>query len=165
MQNQKFETAILFIKKGADVNIQEATGWTALHYAVRAGKNEIIELLLKKSANPNVKGNTGYTPLMLAAYNNNLKICFNLIENGADVQLKHSSGKKAEDFAKDNGFNSVYDYLTDQTEYSLKEINDLQKETSIEKAFEYYNSQKYEQAAIIFENALPEPIPGHSSSI
>ncbi len=45
------------IKLGADANSRtSANGWSALHYAVRNGNPEIVQLLLKSGADPNCLG-------------------------------------------------------------------------------------------------------------
>jgi len=45
------------LERGADANSRETpTGWSALHYAARAGNVEIVKLLLSKGADPNYLG-------------------------------------------------------------------------------------------------------------
>ncbi len=51
-----------FIEHGADVNLQENGGWTALHFAAQEYSAEIVELLLKNDALVDVKDNFGNTP-------------------------------------------------------------------------------------------------------
>lgn len=47
---------------GADPNMRDVHGWTALLFAA-AGKREAVELLLRASANPNIAASKGDTPL------------------------------------------------------------------------------------------------------
>ncbi len=49
------------IKHGADPNMQNKYGCTALHYAVRYNFEEIIKYLIKYGANPYIKNNKGET--------------------------------------------------------------------------------------------------------
>ena len=51
---------------GADVNARDARGWTALMYAAKEGRSQIIELLMKAGADPSLKGPKGETPVDLA---------------------------------------------------------------------------------------------------
>ncbi|HPY29494.1 MAG TPA: ankyrin repeat domain-containing protein [Verrucomicrobiota bacterium] len=50
---------------GADVNVQDRFGGSALHYAVRMGNPTVLQMLLEKGANPNVRNDQGLTPLDL----------------------------------------------------------------------------------------------------
>jgi len=53
------------IRKGANVNIQDIDGNTALHIACFFGEQETISILLKNKANPGIQNTQGQTPLML----------------------------------------------------------------------------------------------------
>jgi Ankyrin repeats (3 copies) len=44
------------------VNLQDANGWTALHYAVGANRVDAIHALLRCGASPDVEAANGYTP-------------------------------------------------------------------------------------------------------
>ncbi|KAJ5833328.1 Ankyrin repeat-containing protein [Penicillium riverlandense] len=78
---------------GADLNLRNAEGETALHLAVRARKiwhtayreKEIVQLLLRLGANPDVMDNNGRTPLALSAQNPEIfKI---MVQHGADINF------------------------------------------------------------------------------
>ncbi len=51
---------------GVNVNARDARGWTALMYAAKEGRSQIIELLMKAGANPSIKGQKGETPVEAA---------------------------------------------------------------------------------------------------
>ncbi|KAI1455835.1 ankyrin repeat-containing domain protein [Annulohypoxylon moriforme] len=51
------------IKEKINVNAQCSDGQTAMHWAVRYGRCEILELLISKSADPNITDHAGDTPL------------------------------------------------------------------------------------------------------
>ena len=52
-----------FLEQGANPNARGTHDMTALHFAVRHGNHDIIELLAKSGANLNAADNSGWTPL------------------------------------------------------------------------------------------------------
>ena len=76
----------LLIENGADINVMNAVGHTAINRAVFFGKNEVIDLLLAKNADVNkTDSRFALTPLMAAARKNRFQIGEKLIKNGADI--------------------------------------------------------------------------------
>ncbi|KAF9620689.1 hypothetical protein IFM89_013989 [Coptis chinensis] len=65
---EKEETDHIYelIKGGADINLPDKYGQTALHVAVRKGHVEMIKLLLEQGANVNKADARGWTPKTLA---------------------------------------------------------------------------------------------------
>jgi ankyrin repeat protein len=51
------EITKLLLEKGAEVNLQDTYGLTALAFASQMGRTEIVRLLLGKGADPNLKSN------------------------------------------------------------------------------------------------------------
>jgi len=45
------------LKQGANPNLLNSKGWTALHSAVISANTDMVSLLLKSGADPNVYGN------------------------------------------------------------------------------------------------------------
>ena len=64
----------------ADVDIVDANGNTALHYAVRFSYVEIIRLLIAKGADIELEDNKGFSPLHYAELDKN-EIIMNLLKN------------------------------------------------------------------------------------
>ena len=60
------------IENGANVNIQNRYGDTALHFAVHHNRSFILSELLKANANPLVKNNVMKTPIDIAKDQNKL---------------------------------------------------------------------------------------------
>jgi putative CocE/NonD family hydrolase len=76
------------ISKGADINIKDDSGTTALHIAARKGYREIVELLLASGADVNSRGPYNTTPAELAwhKYEDVFKL---LVAKGADISPLH----------------------------------------------------------------------------
>jgi ankyrin repeat protein len=72
------------IEQHADVNMPQADGATALHWAVFHSDKEMVELLLRAGANPKVANRDGATPLWLASINGDAAIIAALLKAGAD---------------------------------------------------------------------------------
>jgi ankyrin repeat protein len=85
----------LLLNKGADVNIQDNSGKTALMIAVKNKNMEIIKLLLKKHADIKAKDNKGRTVLIIASDKDNEEIVELLLDKGADVNIQDDSGRTA----------------------------------------------------------------------
>ena len=69
------------LESGADINLKDNDGWTALMYAVRYNEGlECVELLLNAGADVKLTNNYGLTAIALAAsYNNNPQILTKLL--------------------------------------------------------------------------------------
>jgi ankyrin repeat protein len=61
-----FEAAKLAVEQGADVNVADKEGQTALHLATAAGADPIVQLLADNGANLNAKNKLGQSPLSIA---------------------------------------------------------------------------------------------------
>ena len=57
----------LLLEHNADVNIQDADGYTPLHLCARKGNENLCRLLLEHNADVNIQGKDGSTPLHLSA--------------------------------------------------------------------------------------------------
>ncbi|MBD3905868.1 ankyrin repeat domain-containing protein [Chryseobacterium sp. Ch-15] len=74
------ELAEDLLKKGANPNIADSTGFTPLFWAVKFGNVNLVELLLKHKADKSVKDSQGMTPFEYALQTNNKDI-INLLKN------------------------------------------------------------------------------------
>lgn len=73
------------IKKGADVNVTDKDGSTALHWAAQEGDVHLCSVLLKAGADVNAGDRDGVTPLEVAASGGGIKVFRLLLKSGADV--------------------------------------------------------------------------------
>jgi ankyrin repeat protein len=86
------EMTKLLVKAGANVNIQNYFGRTALMVAVNNCNEIATELLLSANADVNLQSSYGNTALILAVENGNENIIKRLLIAGANVNLQTKSG-------------------------------------------------------------------------
>ena len=88
INQQTGQTALMeAASNGADVNIFDASGNTALMLAAQKGYLNITEALIEAGADVNLASTSGDTALMVAARNEHLNITKVLIDAGADVNI------------------------------------------------------------------------------
>ncbi|XP_031400492.1 26S proteasome non-ATPase regulatory subunit 10 [Punica granatum] len=80
------------LNNGADINVQNDGGRTALHYAASKGWRKIA-VLISHGAKINMKDKYGCTPLHRAASTGNSEMCELLIEEGAEVDSDDKAGQ------------------------------------------------------------------------
>ncbi|UKB83422.1 ankyrin repeat domain-containing protein [Chryseobacterium sp. MEBOG06] len=68
------------LKKNADPDIADSTGYTPLFWAVKFGNKELVELLIQYRADKTKKDSAGMTPFEYALQTNNKEI-INLLKN------------------------------------------------------------------------------------
>lgn len=77
---------------GADPNYTEKRGFSALHFAARDGKPDLVKQLIAAGAHGDEKDHLGCTPLWHAVRNNApIEVIKHLIGAGADPDAKDSS--------------------------------------------------------------------------
>lgn len=105
MTTRKNGTTIvkLLLDKGANINLQNLNGWTAL---IISGRNcntfstiETVKLLLEYKADPNLQDKDGMSVLMMAARNSNsdssIEVVKLLLEHRANINLQDNDGWSA----------------------------------------------------------------------
>ncbi|XP_059484003.1 ankyrin repeat domain-containing protein 39-like [Neocloeon triangulifer] len=91
------------LKDSSWVNRPDAAGYTALHYAAKAGHLSVCEKLLISGANVDATTKAGLaTPLQRAAMCGKYDVCQLLLSRGADVNKRDVDGKTALSRAKSN---------------------------------------------------------------
>ena len=84
------------VENGANVDLQDKDGLTALHYACQTDNScEVVSCLIKNGANINACTGNKVTPLMRAAKKGNSDVVSLLIAHGANVDLKDKDGDTA----------------------------------------------------------------------
>ena len=91
-----------------DINAQDSSGFTPLHYACKNGLLEMVEILVKNdNININAIDDTGSTPLYYAVDRQDVAIIRLLIDNGADPLVRNSEGKSLFSHSKSKEINSI----------------------------------------------------------
>ncbi|MDO7841394.1 ankyrin repeat domain-containing protein [Sphingomonas immobilis] len=89
------------IANGADTNLRDGKGDTAMLIAAGNGRGDIIEILQKGGANVNLANSSGETPLIRAVQKRDLSMVRILLSLGADPdQADMLAGMSARDYAK-----------------------------------------------------------------
>ena len=79
------EVVLALLEAGADVNVKNTFGWSALMAAAANGHSEIQELLLDHKADPNARFWNAYTPLMYSVWHGSVGAIERLLAAGADI--------------------------------------------------------------------------------
>jgi len=88
------------LESGADKDVRDAMGATALHEAMLQPNATVVKLLLDNGFDPNARAKNGYTPLHFAVAANNLAAAKLLLQYGADKRVKCSKGLTPLDIAR-----------------------------------------------------------------
>lgn len=92
------------ISRGANVNVPQGDGMTALHWAAERGDSAMAVVLLRAGASVGMVSRIGdYTPLHIAARTGNGAIVRALLKAGSDPNALTSSGATALHFAAASG--------------------------------------------------------------
>ncbi len=137
------KTVQVLLEAGADVDVKDEDGWTALMWAADRGYTNIVEALIKAGADVNAKDNDGYTALMKAAWCGYTNVVEALIKAGADVNARSNVGYTAFSFAKDRRCPEIVAMLEQAASWS-RFMNDaaiwMKVERAVEKALQQTNS-------------------------
>ncbi len=101
----------VLVELGADPNIADINGSTALSAASMSGNAKTIQQLVHAGAGVNSPGPAGLTPMMLAAEKGHVEAVRALLAAGADPNLRTPSGETALTLAQKNGQERVVKLL------------------------------------------------------
>ncbi|CAG9771421.1 unnamed protein product [Ceutorhynchus assimilis] len=91
----------ILLKFGAEMEIKDFDGRTALHWASLRGHTAVVNSLLENGANVNAQINDGETPLHLATLCNRQQVVLTLLQHGAlYLSIKNKQQESALDIAK-----------------------------------------------------------------
>ena len=102
------------VKCGANVDLQDKDGQTALHHAMQSPQASICEVLsclIKNGADVNAHTFHNETPLMLASHDDHVNVVTFLIKHGADVDLQDKDGDTALHYAASSSLPEIVETL------------------------------------------------------
>ena len=91
-EEKKYEVLQKMLDMGADPNIKDSNGWSALHYACQFGDIESVKILIKANADIDSYSNNKRLPLHFAANMNYPDIVKFLLENKSNADYKDDQG-------------------------------------------------------------------------
>ena len=97
----------VLLEHGADANVTDNWGTTALMFAAGLGRVKYVRLLLEHGAAPNTQVEDGSTALMRASEYGYCNVVQSLLEHGADPTISCSNGDTALTLAARHGHASV----------------------------------------------------------
>ena len=87
--------AAALLTKKVDVNVPEADGTTALHWAVRSNDAKLVDQLIRAGANVKAENRYGVTPIALACENGSAAVVERLIKAGVNANFTGPLGETA----------------------------------------------------------------------
>ena len=95
------ETQLLLGNPAVDPDAADRDGYTALMYAARGNKAELVTLLTKAQANLDLQNNAGETALVVAVRRGRVDAARLMLMAGADTTVVDRRGRTALDWAQD----------------------------------------------------------------
>jgi len=132
------------LDNGANVNMKDDYGDTALIRASDRGKIDMARLLLDYGADVNVRGYRGDTPLMLVSREGYYSMVKLFLDHGADVNIRNDKGETALDLAIRSGYTDVANLLQS---YGAKKASEIEKPSTIPEG----------KVVMVKNEELPEP--------
>ena len=87
--------AASLLQKKVDVNVAEADGTTALHWAIRNDDAGLVDRLIRAGANPKAENRYGVTPISLACENGSAPVVERLLKAGVSANATGPLGETA----------------------------------------------------------------------
>jgi uncharacterized protein len=88
-------SAAALLQKKLDVNVPEADGTTALHWAVRNDNAALVDRLIRAGANAKAQNRYGVTPIALACENGSAPVVERLLKAGVSANTTGPLGETA----------------------------------------------------------------------
>jgi ankyrin repeat protein len=105
------DTVRLLLEHQASINLQAKNGVTALIYASRGGRNnvvvEVVKLLLSNHANLELQDESGNTALMNACLMEATYVIPLLVQHDARIDIKNKNGEDPLAIAREREFDDI----------------------------------------------------------
>ena len=104
------------LQAGANIDVTDNDGWTALIIASYYGHLEVVKYLVSQGANIDVTDNDGNTVLSEASYYGHLEVVKYLVSQGANIDAKTNNGDTALTLAKLANHSEIVEFLEKEIE-------------------------------------------------
>lgn len=108
------EVGTVLLERGADPNLQEPDGTTALHSAAERGLTDVVLLCIAHGAQIDLQDRLGDTALHLATREDQAEVVAVLVDAGASLDVANLDGQTAVDLA-----------VTDETADLFRDVDDM----------------------------------------
>ena len=114
--NGHYQAALRLVNKGAEVDLVDKGGYSALMLAASNNFAQVVELLIEHGADINRVDHTrGWSALIWAAKRGHTATVSVLLKHGADRSLIDDAGKSALDYATSKGYADISSMLQTET--------------------------------------------------
>jgi hypothetical protein len=97
IRKDKNDMMAILLDHGANANIKDVDGESALFVASTSGNPAVVKLLLQAGADPNFVAKAGWSCLMLATRDGECEVTKALLEAGANLIARDMFGRNAKD--------------------------------------------------------------------
>ncbi|HEX6043801.1 MAG TPA: ankyrin repeat domain-containing protein [Pyrinomonadaceae bacterium] len=109
------EVVKVLVQRGADVNVKDKQGYTALFHAIEAMYDDVeLVLLSQPGLDPNARGLNGTTALLKYVWRDRKDAVDVLLKRGADVNAQDADGDAPLHGAAENGNVEILNLLLDK---------------------------------------------------
>jgi uncharacterized protein len=106
--NGQYEAVVRLLEKGAEVDLVDKGGYSAMMLASSNNFSEIVELLIQHGAEVNhIEYSHHWSALLWASKLGHLETVKVLLKHQADISLADDQNKTALDYARQNGFQQI----------------------------------------------------------
>lgn len=102
--------------RGANPNLADRNGATALQLAANLGWTDGVDILIARGASVDLSNSAGETPLITAVHRRDAALVRSLLKAGADPDRTDNSGRSARDYATQQGSQAVIAALDQERE-------------------------------------------------
>ncbi|CAG9856297.1 unnamed protein product [Phyllotreta striolata] len=136
-QRAKRSGPLASLRRGPGANVQDSSGYSALHHAALNGHRDIVKLLLEHDASTNIVDSKGSSPLHLAAWSGSVEIVRLLLSGPSicNVNLTTKDDETALHCAAQYGHTQVVSLLLEHA--CDPGIRNCRGETALELAAQY----------------------------
>ncbi len=100
VKKKNYQSAMMLIFQGADIQVFDKKGMNALHYTVQGRCELFSNYLIERGIDIDKQNHLGQTALMFAMERGLKKVAIKLVYSRANTLLKDTAGKKAIDYYK-----------------------------------------------------------------